>query len=446
MSRLHAAVQEASDPVRVMQRVVDEALVLVPSCNGAVVQLLQDEYLTYVCCAGSLIPSTGLRVRLDGSFSGLAVRSASTLRCDDTTLDDRVDRAACEQTGARSAVCVPLLRDGRPLGVFMVMSTRVSAFDDDDVATLRHLADFVTLLVSASADLNHVLDAVFRPDDEESRGRLDERAISQFVANVLVPSVAQDLEVRERVARVIEGRDFAIVFQPIFDLRTGRLVGAEALTRFLSTPDRSPTGWFEEAGSVGLGSDLEIAVLEPALARLEDLPPQCRLALNVGPESVARREFAALLEEHDLTRIMIELTEHVEVADYPELRRALHDLRRRGLTVAIDDTGAGFASLSHIVKLAPDVIKLDLEFTRGVDLDPVRRSLAMSLVAFARDTGATVVAEGIETGGELETLSSLGVALGQGYLLGRPGPLGQLTETSELLSERIGFDGDATAP
>lgn len=430
--------------MRVMQRVVDEALALVPAGTGAVVQLLRGDTLTYVCCAGSLLPSTGLQVRVDESFSGSVVRTGSTLRCDDTSLDERVDRAACARTGARSVVCVPLRREGRTVGVFMVMSTLVSAFHDDDVATLTHLADFVSLLVTASEDLNRVLEAVLSPSEKDGNGRLDERAISHFVANVLVPNAAHDLTVRDRVSRLIDGRSFAIVFQPIFDLRTAKLVAAEALTRVLVSPDPSPARWFGEAESVGLGSNLELAVLEPALARLDDLPPPCRLAINIGPESVARKEFLALLGQHDPSRIVLELTEHAEVSDYPRLRRVLHELRRAGLTLAIDDTGAGFASLSHIVKLAPDVIKLDLEFTRGVDRDPVRRSLAMSLVAFARDTGATVVAEGIETVGELETLSDLGVAHGQGYLLGRPGAFGQLNETSTLLSERLPAGGDAT--
>ncbi len=108
------------------------------------------------------------------------------------------------------------------------------------------------------------------------------------------------------------------------------------------------------------------------------------------------------------------------------LLRALAGLRERGLRLAVDDAGSGFASLQHITQLNPEIIKLDIAFVRAVDVDPSRRAVTRALLAFATELGATLVAEGIETAGELDQLLALGTHLGQGYHLGRPGPAGQV--------------------
>jgi len=117
---------------------------------------------------------------------------------------------------------------------------------------------------------------------------------------------------------------------------------------------------------------------------------------------------------------VIEVTEHSRIDDYAAIRTAFEAARQRGLRLAIDDAGAGFASFNHILALAPDLIKLDLSLIRGVDTDPNRRSLAAALVSFSRQLGVDIIAEGIETPAELATLKELGVGYGQGFLLGRP--------------------------
>ena len=119
-------------------------------------------------------------------------------------------------------------------------------------------------------------------------------------------------------------------------------------------------------------------------------------------------------------RVVIEITEQDRTDSYSKLGISLDELRHRGARVAVDDAGAGFAGLQQILELAPDIIKLDITLTRGIDNDPVRRSLTKCLLAFAAEIGALIVAEGIETLAELETVRSVGVTLGQGYLLGRP--------------------------
>ena len=133
-----------------------------------------------------------------------------------------------------------------------------------------------------------------------------------------------------------------------------------------------------------------------------------------------------MLDAFDPRRIVVELTEYLKIDDYPQLRTALMSIRERGVRLALDDAGSGYAGLSLILKVAPDIIKLDMELIRGIDFDPVRRSLVAAVVSVSRELGATVIAEGIETKDELDTLRELGVGCGQGYFLGRPGPLEML--------------------
>jgi len=122
-------------------------------------------------------------------------------------------------------------------------------------------------------------------------------------------------------------------------------------------------------------------------------------------------------------RIVLEITEHSPVSDYDVLRRALEPLRELGVRVAIDDVGAGFASMRHVLRLDPDLLKLDMTLTRAIDADTSRHALVVALVAFAAQVGAGVVAEGVETQEELSALEDAGVQFAQGFLLARPGPL-----------------------
>jgi EAL domain-containing protein (putative c-di-GMP-specific phosphodiesterase class I)/putative methionine-R-sulfoxide reductase with GAF domain len=420
MRLLHRVIRDTTDPTVVLQRVTDQALHVVAAADGAAIELLEHGALTYVCTAGTLGHALGLKLRTANTLSGLAIARAVTLRCDDAEADDRVDREACRSVGARSMVCVPLRHphDDEPLGVLKVTSARPAAFGDDDTTTLTRLAGFVAVAISAAADTARVAAEV------ESFNSLP---TSTFVANVLDPGIVASTEARRRVERVLEDQAIDIVCQPIVDLEDGALVGAEALARFPQTdPPRGPDGWFADAHAAGLGVRLELVAVRKAVRLLDDLPRDAYLTINVGPDVIATPELAQILAGTDAARIVLELTEHFPVGDYERLRGALCEIRRRGTRLAIDDTGAGFASLAHILKLSPDVIKLDRDLARGIDADPVRRSLAAALVSFSNCTGAQVVAEGLETEAELATVRELGIALGQGYLLGRPGPAQQL--------------------
>jgi EAL domain-containing protein (putative c-di-GMP-specific phosphodiesterase class I) len=208
----------------------------------------------------------------------------------------------------------------------------------------------------------------------------------------------------------------------------------EALARFSDLPERPPNVWIAEAEAVGMLLDLELALAKAALDQLEALPSGVYLSLNLSPETAMSERLGGLLEIADPSRIVVELTEHAPVADYDGLRDSLSSLRERGVRLAIDDAGAGFASLRHIVRLDPDVIKLDITLTRRIERDPVRQALAVALVSFANQVGATVVAEGVETELQLEALRAAGIRFVQGFLLGAPGPV-PLAEAGQPLEE-----------
>ena len=227
---------------------------------------------------------------------------------------------------------------------------------------------------------------------------------------------------RGEIERFVAGEGVSMAFQPIVDLATEAIVGVEALARFSAPPPRPPNEWFAEAVSLALGVQLELVTLKQALHALPKIAPHVYLAVNCSHRAALSTELAALLEPH-AGRLVIEITEHEAIEDYGSLVDALAPLRARGARVAIDDAGAGFASLRHTLRIAPDIVKLDMSLTRGIDSDRAKRALASAMVSFAKEMDFALVAEGIETEEELTTLRELGVGLGQGFFLAEPGPL-----------------------
>lgn len=409
------------DPEVVLRRIVDQALLLIPNAEGSVIELADGGWLTYVCAAGTLAGHVGVRLPDFGSLSGLAVAEGEIMLCEDSESDPRVSRDACRLVGAVSMVCVPLIRYQERVGVLKVTSSQVSAFAERDVDVLMQLSEFITAAVAAAAETSRAVAKVLDQPDPPAR-------LATFVANVMQPGLAADADAGRRIRHTLDHLDFEMAYQPILDLSTGRVFAAEALCRFHGLPYRAPDHWFADAVRLGVGVELEMAAVRAGLDALPHLPPGVRLALNVGPQTIGSAELAAAVDKAAPSRIILELTEHLRVEDYPRLNQTLRSLRDRGTMLAIDDTGAGISSLTHILKLAPDIIKLDREITSGIDLDPVRRALASALLRFASESEAMVVAEGIETAAELEVLYELGVNYGQGFHLGRPAPPGALTE------------------
>ena len=232
--------------------------------------------------------------------------------------------------------------------------------------------------------------------------------------------------VSTRIGGLLARADLRIVFQPIIATDSGRLIGAEALSRFepfhpADLPD-PPDLVFADAATVGLGVELELLAVRCALAAAQALPDDLYVSLNVSPAALLTPELTDCLLDAALPmdRIVLEITEHVSVPDYDLLARRAHELRGLGARIAVDDAGAGFASFRHILRLGPEYIKLDRTLIEDISEDPARRALAAAVVLFAFEMGSEVVAEGVETLAELRTAQTLGIDAVQGFLLGRP--------------------------
>jgi EAL domain-containing protein (putative c-di-GMP-specific phosphodiesterase class I) len=264
---------------------------------------------------------------------------------------------------------------------------------------------------------------------DRSLGERDMKMMLAF-AEVLATSLGEAQRARtnraqraEQIRRIIASDQPRMVYQPIYRLRTGEVAGMECLARFDMEPKQAPDRWFTMAHEVGLGPELELAAIRKALQSLERLPEGIFLGVNSSPDLIVSGYLEPVLSGVDLSRILLEITEHSIVENYQVLESALRPLRRRGLRLAIDDAGAGYASMRHIINLHPDLIKLDMSLVRNIDSDHSRCSLARALTTFAGDIGSIVSAEGVETAAELEMLRRLGVDKAQGFYLSKPLPL-----------------------
>ena len=233
-------------------------------------------------------------------------------------------------------------------------------------------------------------------------------------------------EARDRIQTVLDTNLITPVFQPIANLRTGGVAGVEALARFRVEPVRSPEAWFSDAESCGLHAELDLAAAAAALEVMPRLPERAFLSINMAPATAVSERFIDAIKGVDSDRLIIEITEHDAVHDYAVLASSLARFRADGGRVAVDDAGAGFASLRHTLAIDPDIIKLDITLVRDIDSDRARRALARALISFAEEMDAAIVAEGIETDAEIDVLRDLGVHFGQGYRLARPAPLDEL--------------------
>ncbi len=244
----------------------------------------------------------------------------------------------------------------------------------------------------------------------------------QTLADVVAPvleNVRESEQGRRRIAQLIADGVLDIAAQPVFDVHDGRCLGVEALARFPAAYGHTDSV-FQSAQAAGLGTPLERLALTHAVGLLPHLPDHHFLAVNASPQ--AAFDLADVAAEHpELNeRLVLEITEHAAVDGYARLRRALRRSREQGLRLAIDDAGAGYASLKHVVELEPDIIKIDRYLIDGVAGDRARRSAVSAFVLLALDIGASVIAEGVERQADLDAVRDLGVDAAQGYLLARP--------------------------
>lgn len=239
-----------------------------------------------------------------------------------------------------------------------------------------------------------------------------------------------DVATLDRIRAAVRGEGLAVVFQPIIDLTSGATRGVEALARFDGPPTRPPDLWFAEAHRLGVGVDLEETALSAAIRAGEMIRQDWYLSVNASPALLLSGRLERLVSDRiDPARLVIEVTEHVAVEDYDALQAAIAGLRVAGARLAVDDAGAGFASLHHIARLRPDIIKLDASLTRYVGQDVHYDAVTEALARLAERSGAVIVAEAVEAPHTLDALRGHGLASGQGYLFAAPAPVVDLRES-----------------
>lgn len=237
----------------------------------------------------------------------------------------------------------------------------------------------------------------------------------------------------EQIHEICESSAIEIVFQPIANLMSGKLCAVEALARFPKHLQFNTGEWFDEAFELGMTQHLELTALRAAISSFAaNKEKELAIAINLSPATLLDPQLPSLIDGFE-KRLIIEITEHQPIDDYDAVNCVRKDLGERGVRIAIDDTGAGFASLRHILSLTPDLVKLDISITKDVDNDESRRALAKGLVTFAREIGASVVAEGIERRGELACMREIGADYGQGWHIAKPAPFADLSSLDSRL-------------
>lgn len=307
--------------------------------------------------------------------------------------------------GIRAHMSVPIkLKDGTTHGMFCCISTEPQpSLNPRDLKMMRAVAELTAVLIGREIDAT-----------TEQRVK------------------------RERIERVLAGDELSIVVQPIFRIADNRLLGFECLSRFSGPEKWTPDVWFNMAATTGLGTELEMKAVEKGLALLDIFPSDIYLTFNVSPNTVISGALDKAVPAKHAGRVVVEITEHASVDDYDALVSALNAIRAKGVRLAVDDAGAGYASLRHILTLQPEIIKLDISLTRNIQDDLARHALAAALVHFGRETKSQILAEGVETAVELDVLGKLGVETAQGYYLGRPMPTGDacLLVAQQQLADR----------
>jgi PAS domain S-box-containing protein len=297
--------------------------------------------------------------------------------------------------------------DGQDMGLWDALGLRGIMY-----APIRNGADLLGVVVNGTTD-----EAVALRMDDQLPATIEFAAAA---TGLLGPHLMERRLLsasRRRVEAIIASAAFAPVFQPIVELATGQPIGFEALTRFRSRAN--PQDMFAEAREAGVAFDLEAATLDRSLGAAAGLPAGCWLSLNVSAGMILDGPRLAEILARRTRPIVLEITEHDSIDDYAAVLAAIA-LLGADVRVAVDDSGAGVANFSHIVSLRPDFVKVDISLVHGVNRDLARQALIVGLGHFCRATNGSVIAEGVETEEERQTLMALGLDFGQGYLFSRP--------------------------
>ena len=333
----------------------------------------------------------------------------------DSRLTARV-RSMNQQWGTRSWAAIPLTYNHHAIGSLLLAAAEPGAFTEADVDSMLAISEFVSALIGAQSQISSLLTQVMT--DSEERGQ---RALTaRFVASVMLPETAEVGGLQDELESLLaQSNVLSVVFQPMVHLASGEALAYEGLTRFPPDSALTPQKWFTTARRLGRGVAIEHAALREVLTAATRIPDRYPVAVNLSPSAVLDPSIQELLVSVDRP-LIVEVTEHEPFPD--SLSADLEKLRGAGVSVAVDDAGAGYASFAQLLRLRPDIIKIDGELIDGIDEDPVKRAFATALTALGAELGAKIVAEAVETPGQLDTLTRLGIEYGQGFLLGRPVP------------------------
>jgi EAL domain-containing protein (putative c-di-GMP-specific phosphodiesterase class I)/GGDEF domain-containing protein len=234
----------------------------------------------------------------------------------------------------------------------------------------------------------------------------------------------------DEVRQILREGSIRTLFQPIVRVPGREVVGYEALSRgpegcYLETADNL-FGFTERAGMLG---EVELLCLDRALGNARKLPEGSILFVNLSMLGLEYIESEGLgltgrvkNSGRSPSECVLEITERTYAESASRLRERVAELRKHGFRIAIDDMGTGYSALHVLAELQPDFIKLDKMLVRDLPDEPIKRNLVSAITGFARDSQSVVIAEGVETEDEVETLESLGIELQQGYFFGYPEP------------------------
>ncbi|MCD7036260.1 EAL domain-containing protein [Metabacillus sp. GX 13764] len=261
-------------------------------------------------------------------------------------------------------------------------------------------------------------DAIYKAH-QQAIAMAEKRVQSKYIESIL--------EMRE----IIQKQNITLLAQPIIDLSTHEVKAWEILTRGpKGTSLESPLPLFSVARQTNMAFDLEMLILEKALQLTEETGCKQEIFINFTPLTLGSQRFmknvSKVLKEHPAvlpSQIIFEITERDSIEGLHFFKENISALRKMGFRIAVDDTGAGYASLHTISEILPDIIKIDRSVIQDIDTNRVKESMLKGLLLIARETGSLVVAEGIEKKEEAEVLSRNSVDLVQGYYYARPGTL-----------------------
>ena len=253
------------------------------------------------------------------------------------------------------------------------------------------------------------------------------RARDQALRNADLNARIEERSRREEFISLILAEQVSMVFEPIVKLTNGEILGYEALVRGVGHPSlASPKELFDTAAEMDLLFELDCLCRRQALRQAKRLPNGSKLFLNLLPSAIYDPAFEgdalrSTLQDHQLRPcdVVFEISERESIGNFAIFRELCDRYSGLGFKIAMDDVGAGYGSLEAVTELAPDYVKVDIALIRAIDSDPTRREVLVALNGIARRIGAQVIAEGIETPEQLETLKELAVPYGQGYFLGR---------------------------